>query len=78
MAQEKKYGGFALLVVIIGTPQSKFVLQDTVAQYVLERGETMERYSYENAVYQANQHPLVHQYTTFEALNKIINKKLYG
>lgn len=40
-----------------------------------ERGEPMERYSYENAVYQANQHPVVHQYTTFEALDKIINNK---
>ncbi len=40
-----------------------------------ERGEPMEQYSYENAVYQANQHPVVHQYTTFEALDKIINNK---
>lgn len=35
----------------------------------------MEQYSYENAVYQANQHILVHQYTTLAALDKIINNK---
>ena len=35
----------------------------------------MEPYCYENAVYQASQHPFVHQYTTFEALDKIINNK---
>lgn len=35
----------------------------------------MEQYSYENSVYQANQHTIVHQYTTFDALDKIINNK---
>ena len=35
----------------------------------------MEQYSYENSVYQANQHAIVHQYTTFDALDKIINNK---
>ena len=35
----------------------------------------MEQYSYENAVYQANRHTLVHQYTTLIALDKIINNK---
>ena len=35
----------------------------------------MEQYSYENSVYQANQHTIVHQYTTFDALDKIINSK---
>jgi hypothetical protein len=42
---------------------------------VQERGEPMELYSYENAVYQANRHTLVHQYTTLIALDKIINNK---
>ena len=36
----------------------------------------MEQYSYENAVYQANKHSIVHQYTTFESLEKIINNKV--
>ncbi|MGM9669184.1 MAG: hypothetical protein ACI3VZ_05465 [Faecousia sp.] len=35
----------------------------------------MEQYSYENAVYQANRHTLVHQYTTLAALDKIISNK---
>lgn len=35
----------------------------------------MEQYSYENSVYQANQHTIVHQYTKFDALDKIISNK---
>ena len=35
----------------------------------------MEQYSYQNATYQANQHTIVHQYTTFDALDKIVNNK---
>ena len=35
----------------------------------------MEQYSYENATYHANQHTIVHQYTTFDALDKIVNNK---
>lgn len=42
---------------------------------MLERGGTMDQYNYENSVYQAKQHAIVHQYTTFDALEKIINNK---
>lgn len=35
----------------------------------------VEQYSYENAVVTANQHKLIHQYTTFEALEKILSNK---
>ena len=42
---------------------------------VCKKEEIMEQYSYDNAVSQAKQHPLVHHYTTFDALNEIINNK---